>query len=222
MPMMEYGGGGNSMIENWPHCWKYTSAYYKGCDIFNKVSQKLKEMGDYTDFPHIDIMISHIRSYSRTCNKEILNLLIIFKNTMYEYRKLWDEDQKYRDQYWEFRKKGYLEEDIEGMLPQWEEIHQQMNKCEDIMIQQLEKAYPMFLERKDQGYWSAELGSLRSFIKMCSVLGFNTRAAREKARKKIGKRRLEKMIDKLVEEKLSKLEKKIDKLLSKEELNNGR
>ena len=33
MPMMEYGGGGKSMIENWPHCWEYTSAYYKGCDI---------------------------------------------------------------------------------------------------------------------------------------------------------------------------------------------
>ena len=198
----------------------YSTAYYKNCDIFDKVSQKLTKMGNDDNFPHIDIMINQIRYFSRTCNKEILNLLSIFKNAMYYYRALWDKAQKYRDQDREFRKKGYLEEDVEAMLPQWEKIRQKMDKCEDIMIRQLEKGYLMFLEIKEQGYWTVELGSLRSFIRMCSVLGFDTRAAWEKAQKKIKKRRIEKIVENHLEEKLSKIEKKLDELLSKEELNN--
>lgn len=196
----------------------YSSAYYKDCDIFDKVSQVLKKGGDYVDFPHIDIMICYVRD----CNKEIFNLLSIFKNTMYDYRVLWDEDQKYREKFFELHKKGYSTYDIDYIITtkeertRIEEVHQQMNKCKDIMIQQLEKGCLMFLAIDEQGYWTKELGSLRSFIKMCAVLGFDTRAARKKARKKIEKRRIEKIVERHLEEKLSKIEKKLDKLLSEE------
>lgn len=209
---------GNSMFKNTA----YFSAYYKDCDIFDKVAQEIKKTRGDIECPHIDIMINKIKYFSRTCNKEIFNLLSIFKNTMYDYRALWDEEQKYREKFFELHKKGYSTYDIDYIITtkeertRIEEIHQQMNKYEDIMIQQLEKGYLMFLAIKEQGHWSIELEVLRTFISVCDVLRFNTRKAGKKARKEIEKRRIEKIVERHVEEKLSKIEKKLDKLLSKE------
>ena len=197
----------------------YYSAYYKDCDIFDKVAQEIKKTRGDIEHPHIDIMIKY---FSRTCNKEILNLISIFKNTMYDYRALWDENQKYREKFFELKKKGYSTYDIDYVITtkeertRIEEIHQQMNKCKDIMIQQLEKGYLMFLAIKEQRHWSIELEALRTFISVCDVLRFDTRTAGKKARKEIEKRRIEKIVERHVEEKLSKIEKKLDKLLSKE------
>lgn len=204
----------------------YYTAYYKDCNIFDKVAQIMKkENGDKYYcyyFDHIDSMINAISTCRCTGNKEILNLLTIFKDTMYDYRALRDEGQKYRDKEDELLKKGCFEKELEAIDSQSEKIGQQTDKCTDIMIQQLEKGYLMFLEIKDQRYWSIKLGVLKAFILMCDVLGFDTSAARKKAQKKIEKRRIEKIVENHLEEKLSKIEKKLDELLSKEGLNNGK
>lgn len=191
----------------------YYSAYYKDCDIFDKVAQTMKKMISYSDENyHIDRMLLYVHDR----NKEIFNLLSIFKSTMYQYRTLWDEGTKYRDKAYKLRKEGYPVEETDAIFSQWDELGQQMDKCEDIMIQQLEKGYLMFLEINKQGHWSNALGALRGFISMCDVLGFDIRAAEKKAKEEIEKRRIEEIVDKHIEKKLSKLEKKIDKLLSKE------
>lgn len=187
----------------------YYSAYYKDCDIFDKVAQIQKKKNGDDYFCHIELMINAMSTCRDTGNKEILKLLTIFKNTMYDYRALRDEGQKYRDKEDELLKKGCFEEELEAIYSQSEEIGQQIDKCEDIMIQQLEKGYLMFLEIDEQKYWSRKLGVLRSFITMCRILGFDTKTARKKAQKEIRKREIEKIVD-------EHIEKKLDKLLSKE------